>query len=243
MLRQIKKRSAKIIQLRKRYNESIDALPETSKKPEKLDEKIPLSNLGFEHSFWELDTAFESQEKWAMDPRIRDAIDAMHLNLRANEEIHILCDEAVRYNCWLVSRVDGCQRLLSVIDPNSAIGERILSVGRKSAAALQNLERLASVNLGDEERFNSDMEKIHCNSYTKPALILVINKHGPARATEWKHWLDELKIDAIERKEFDLGEAPPLLIEDFAQDLDLQIQLQESDGEREINTNGSSDSE
>jgi len=141
-------------------------MPAHLQKPEKLDVKIPLSKLGFEHSFWELDTAFESQEKWALDPRIREAIDAMDLNLRAYEEIHILCDEAVRYNRWLVSRVDGCQSLLSVIDPNSAIGERILSVGRKSAAALHNLERLASVRLGDEERFHSDLEKMHGNSHT-----------------------------------------------------------------------------
>jgi hypothetical protein len=167
MLRQIKKRSTKIIQLRKRYNKAIDAMPEHLQKPQKLDEKIPFRDLGFDHSFWELDTAFESQEKWALDPRIREAIDAMHLNLRANEEIHILCDEAVRYNRWLVSRVDGCQRLLSVIDTNSMIGERVLSVGRKSAAALQNLERLTLVSLGDEERFNLDLEKFRCNSQIK----------------------------------------------------------------------------
>jgi hypothetical protein len=167
MLRQIKKRSTKIIKLRKQYNKLIDEMPEHLQKPVKLDLKVALKDLGFEHAFWELDTAFESQEKWALDPRVREAIDAMDLNLRANEEIHMLCDDAFRYNRWLVSRVNGCQRLLSVIDPNSAIGERILSVGQKSAAALHNLERLAKVSLGDEERFQSDLEKIHCNSHTK----------------------------------------------------------------------------
>lgn len=110
--------------------------------------------------------AFESKEKWTLDPKIREAIDAMHLNLRANEEILILSDEAIRYHHWLASRLDGCQRLLSIIDINSAIGKRILLIGQKSAAAMQKLEKLQSISLGNEEKFSSAAEKFCCNSHT-----------------------------------------------------------------------------
>lgn len=134
-------------------------------KPAKLDEKIALKDLGFDHTFWELDTAFESKEKWALDLKVREAIDEMHLNLRAIEEIFILSDEAIRYHRWLTARLDGCQRLFSVLDINSAIGEQILLKGRKSVAALKKLERLESVNLGDEEKFQSVRETFLCNSF------------------------------------------------------------------------------
>jgi len=61
---------------------------------------------------------------------------------------------------------------------------------------------------------------------------------------QWKQWLETLKIDSIRRREFDLGEEPPLLIEDFAEDLAVEFRLQEPDGEGEgDNTNESSDSE
>ena len=70
-----------------------------------------------------------------------------------------------------------------------------------------------------------------------PALILVISEQDPERARKWKQWLEEFKIDAIERRELDLGEELPPLIEDFAQDLDIQIQLQSlTEKERLIET-------
>jgi hypothetical protein len=175
----IKKRAAKLGKLRKRFNEAIDKMPEHLEKPEKLDLKIKLANLDFTADFWDLDMAFEQKEKWALDINIRDAINAMCLNLRALEEISMLCDEAGRYSRWLVSRLDECERLLSVIDVNSAIGERILLVGRKTAAALKNLQKLESVSLGDVERFKLAQETLCCNSHIQTRAHCSTKQAGP----------------------------------------------------------------
>lgn len=59
---------------------------------------------------------------------------------------------------------------------------------------------------------------------------LVISKQGPQRVREWNQWLETLhSIDSTQRMEFDLGDEPPPLIEDLAQDFALEIQVDESD--------------
>jgi hypothetical protein len=175
----IKKRAVKLGKLRKRFNETIDKMPEHLEKPEKLDLKIKPKDLDFTADFWDLDMAFEEKEKWALDINIRDAINAMCLNLRALEEISILCDEAGRYSRWLVSRLDECERLLSVIDVNSAIGEHILLVGRKTAAALKNLQKLEGVSLGELERFKLAQETLRCNSHVQTRAHCSTKPAGP----------------------------------------------------------------
>jgi hypothetical protein len=137
------------------YNTLIDKLPSNFTKPSKLDKKKKLGELCLDDDFWELDTAFKCKEKWALNPMIRKAINAMYTNLRAIEEIFLLGSEAERYYNWLASKLDRCERLLSKIDVNSAIGKEVLKVGLQHAAALVRLEGLAKVKLGGGEKFRS----------------------------------------------------------------------------------------
>ena len=171
----------KLVDLIKEYNNLIDQLPmhaekpgkfnikeiqkEMVLKPSKLDPKAKLNDLGFTDEFWELDTRFKSQEKWAVNPEVRKAIVARQHYSRAIEEIFILGGEVDRYYKWLVSRLDGCEPLLAVVDVNSAIGYEFLKTGLKTADALQRLGGLTNVleKLACEETFASVREKIKCN--------------------------------------------------------------------------------
>ena len=121
-----------------------------------------------EVEFWELDRSFQCRERWSLEPDVRKAINSMYHNLRAVEEIFILESEAERCYNWLTSKLDSCDRLLSVVNPNSAIGNEILHNGRKAANAMERLQDLAQVNLGSEEKFKSVLEKLHRKLILKP---------------------------------------------------------------------------
>lgn len=142
----------------------IDKMPSALPKPKKLDKLKKVGELCLGDDFWELETSFKCQERWALDPVIREAITAMHTNRRAREEISLLNSEARRYYDWLTSKLDSCERLLSCIDVESAIGCEVLRAGVKHGDALLCLRGLAEVNLGSEEGVNSNTEcKIHAS--------------------------------------------------------------------------------
>jgi len=165
-LQNINNRTSKLPNLVDEYNSLIDDLPASVVKPKKLD-RTKTGDLCFEWEFWDLDRAFKCKQRWAIDPDLRKAIDAMYHNLRAIEEIFILGSEAERYYDWLASRLDDCEQLLGVINVNSAIGNDILNIGLKAADALERLLNLAGVNLGSEEKFKSVQEKLQCKLICK----------------------------------------------------------------------------
>ena len=144
----------------------MDKLPDGIKKPSKLDTQS-LNDVCFSDEFWELDVSFKCNEKWALNPIIRKAIDAMYNNLRAHEEIFILGAEADRYYSWLSSRLDKCQDFLRIIDVKSAIGSQVLEIGLRAASALERLGGLSEVYLGEDEKFESVQETINCKSPVK----------------------------------------------------------------------------
>lgn len=158
-MQNIRNRRSKLLKLIDEYNSLIDDLPAGVEKPQKLDRK-DTGDLCFTEAFWELDRSFKCKERWSLDSDLRKAIDAMYHNLRAIEEIFILGSEAERYYNWLASRLDSCEPLLGVIDVNSAIGNSILLVGLKTADAMERLQGLAEVNLGDQEKFKSVQENL-----------------------------------------------------------------------------------
>jgi hypothetical protein len=162
-MRSINKRCRRIIELIGKYNTQIDKLRDDVKKPSKLDVK-KVDQLCFSDEFWELEISFKCSEKWALSSKVRQAIDAMYHSKRAREEIFILCKEAERYFAWLTSRLDRCQRLLSVVDVKSSIGIQIVNVGERTACALSRLGGLAVIRLAEEETFKSFQESIRCIS-------------------------------------------------------------------------------
>ena len=157
----IKDRAAKIRKMIDEYNSLIDDLPEDVEKPQKLDRTKGVDLCKAEEvDFWELDLKFRTREEWSVKADVRRAINAMYHNRRALEEIFILGSEAERYYNWLASRLNSCERLLSVLDVNSAIGNEILHVGLKAANAMEQLKDLGGVDLGDAEKFKSVREKL-----------------------------------------------------------------------------------
>ena len=144
------------------YNSLIDDLPEGVEKPQKLDRTKGVNLCKAEEvDFWELDLKFRTREKWSVNADVRRAINAMYHNRRAHEEIFILVSEAERYYNWLASKLDSCERLLSVLDVNSAIGNEILHVGLKAANAVEQLKDLqGGVDLGRAEKFKSVRGKL-----------------------------------------------------------------------------------
>jgi hypothetical protein len=136
-------------------------LPAGVPKPSKLDRTKGAKLCKPEDvEFWELDRSFMCRERWSLEKDVRTAINAMYHNLRALEEIFILGSETERYYNWLASRLDGCERLLSVLNVNTAIGNEVLHIGLKTANAMERLKDLARVNLGSEEKFKSVQEKL-----------------------------------------------------------------------------------
>lgn len=93
----------------------IDDFPSHLQKLSKL-EKKKLKDLCFTDEFWELETSFKSCEKWALDPWVRKAINAMYHHERALEEIVFLEGETKRYYTWLVSMVNRCESLLAIVE-------------------------------------------------------------------------------------------------------------------------------
>lgn len=149
-------------------------MPSKFPKPSKLDKTKKLGELCLDDDFWELDTAFKCREKWALNPMIRKAINAMCTNLRAIEEIFLLGLEAERYYKWLASKLDRCERLLSNIDVNSAIGKAILTVGLKHADCLVRLDGLTKARFGAEEKFRSVQERLK----RTPSRWMIANPSG-----------------------------------------------------------------
>jgi hypothetical protein len=137
LLGSVKRGRRKIDAEIKKYNSLLEKLPPSHPPLAPLDKKA-VNEMLLTDGFWELER-FQSTEKWAVNPEVRNAINKRQLRDRAIEEVRILAAELHRLVEYCSSRLDAVMHALRVVQANSTVGMRLLEIGINTCNILYNL--------------------------------------------------------------------------------------------------------
>ncbi|EHS64876.1 uncharacterized protein PGTG_22539 [Puccinia graminis f. sp. tritici CRL 75-36-700-3] len=95
-----------------------------------------IKSMGLDDHFWDMGSLLHPNEPWAIDPNVREGIDALLTSTHCKDELRRISREARQAVKWAIDRSNSLENLYDLLDPVC-----LLLTSQKSQSSFDDMER------------------------------------------------------------------------------------------------------